>query len=50
MADYIIDMGPEGGRNGGLVLTTGTPEHVANSDKGYTSKFLKAVLDNNTNN
>lgn len=50
MADYIIDMGPEGGRNGGLVLTTGTPEHVANSDKGFTSKFLKAVLDNNTNN
>lgn len=50
MADYIIDMGPEGGRNGGFVLTTGTPEHVANSDKGYTSKFLKAVLDNNTNN
>lgn len=50
MADYIIDMGPEGGRNGGVVLTTGTPEHVANSDKGYTSKFLKAVLDNNTNN
>jgi excinuclease ABC subunit A len=50
MADYIIDMGPEGGRNGGLVLTTGTPEHVANSDKGYTPKFLKSVLYNNENN
>ena len=50
MADYIIDMGPEGGRNGGVVLTTGTPEHVANSDKGYTPKFLKSVLYNNENN
>lgn len=50
MADYIIDMGPEGGRNGGLVLTTGIPEHVANSDKGYTPKFLKSVLYNNENN
>ena len=50
MADYIIDMGPEGGRNGGVVLTTGTPEHVANSDKGYTPKFLKSVLYNDENN
>ena len=45
LADYIIDMGPEGGRNGGQVLAAGTPEVVAKSDKGYTPKFLKEILD-----
>ena len=44
LADYIIDMGPEGGRKGGLVLSTGTPEEVALSDKGFTPRFLKAEL------
>ena len=44
LADYIIDMGPEGGRNGGLLLSNGTPEEVALSDKGYTPKFLKEEL------
>ena len=44
LADYIIDMGPEGGRNGGTVLSTGTPEEVAKSKKGYTPKFLKEEL------
>ena len=44
LADYIIDMGPEGGRNGGTVLTTGTPEQVAKSKKGYTPQFLKEEL------
>jgi len=44
-ADYIIDMGPEGGRGGGTVLSTGTPEEVANSDKGYTPRFLKEELE-----
>ncbi|MCH3982772.1 MAG: excinuclease ABC subunit UvrA [Prevotella sp.] len=44
LADYIIDMGPEGGRNGGRVLIAGTPEIVANSHIGYTSKFLKEEL------
>ncbi len=44
LADHIIDMGPEGGRGGGHVLTTGTPEEVAKSDKGYTPKFLKKEL------
>ena len=43
-ADYIIDMGPEGGRNGGTVVTTGTPEEVANSGKGYTAQFLRKEL------
>ena len=44
LADWIIDMGPEGGRGGGIVLTTGTPEEVAQSEKGYTPKFLKEVM------
>ena len=44
LADYIIDMGPEGGRQGGNVLSTGTPEEVANSQKGYTPRFLREVL------
>ena len=43
-ADWIIDMGPEGGRGGGTVLSCGTPQQVADSDKGYTPRFLKEVL------
>ena len=43
-ADYIIDMGPEGGRKGGTVLSTGTPEEVARSKKGFTPRFLKEEL------
>ena len=39
-ADWLIDMGPEGGRRGGTILSTGTPEEVAKSDKGYTPKYL----------
>ena len=42
--DYIIDMGPEGGKNGGMVLSAGTPEEVAMSDKGYTPRFLREEL------
>ena len=44
-ADWIIDMGPEGGRGGGTILTTGTPEEVAQSKKGYTPRFLKMELE-----
>ena len=44
LADYIIDMGPEGGRGGGKVLSTGTPEEVAQSKEGYTPRFLKEEL------
>ncbi len=45
LADHIIDMGLEGGRNGGTILSTGTPEEVAKSDKGYTPKYLKEELE-----
>ena len=41
LADYIIDMGPEGGRGGGKVLSTGTPTKVAHSKDGFTPRFLK---------
>lgn len=44
MADYIIDMGPEGGKGGGELLSFGTPEEVAKSKKGYTPKFLREEL------
>ncbi|EFA96753.1 excinuclease ABC subunit UvrA [Hoylesella timonensis] len=44
LADYIIDMGTEGGRGGGKVLSTGTPEEVAQSKEGYTPRFLKEEL------
>lgn len=47
LADWIIDMGPEGGRNGGQVLSTGTPEQIAKSKKGFTPKFLKDELKRN---
>lgn len=44
MADYIIDMGPEGGKGGGELLSCGTPEEVACCTKGYTPRFLKEEL------
>lgn len=44
MADYVIDMGPEGGRGGGQVMATGTPEQIAINGKGHTSPFLKQEL------
>ena len=44
-ADYLIDMGPEGGRRGGNVLFTGTPEALAKSGVGFTAPFLKEELD-----
>ena len=44
LADHIIDMGPEGGRKGGMVLSTGTPEEVANSQHGYTPAFLQRLF------
>jgi len=44
MMDYLIDIGPEGGKGGGQVVAMGTPEQVAKSKKSYTAKFLKEVL------
>lgn len=45
LADWIIDVGPEGGRNGGHILATGTPEEISKIDNGFTSKFLKPILE-----
>jgi excinuclease ABC subunit A len=44
-ADWIIDMGPEGGDGGGRIIATGTPESVAQSSNGYTALYLKQALD-----
>ena len=44
MADYIIDMGPEGGKGGGTVVAQGTPEEIVAQGKGYTAKYLKSAL------
>ena len=43
-ADYIIDLGPEGGDGGGTIIAEGTPETVAKSDKSFTGKYLKKLL------
>lgn len=43
-ADYIIDLGPEGGNDGGTVIACGTPEEVAENERSYTGRFLKAKL------
>lgn len=43
-ADYIVDMGPEGGENGGTVIAMGTPEEVAKDKKSYTGQYIKKVL------
>ena len=44
VADYIIDLGPNGGDGGGTVVATGTPEEIANNPKSFTGEFLKATL------
>lgn len=43
-SDWVIDLGPEGGKNGGLIVAQGAPEKIARSQKSYTGKFLKKVL------
>ncbi|MFW6013835.1 MAG: excinuclease ABC subunit UvrA [Candidatus Nanoarchaeia archaeon] len=43
-ADYIIDLGPEGGQGGGEVISVGTPEEVSNENKGHTAKYLKYAI------
>lgn len=44
VADWIIDLGPEGGKNGGKIIATGTPEQIISQGKGYTAQYLKEVL------
>ncbi len=44
-ADHIIDLGPEGGDNGGEIVAIGTPDQICKNDKSYTGKFLKKYLD-----
>jgi excinuclease ABC subunit A len=43
-ADYVIDVGPDGGERGGQIVARGTPEDIAKSEKSYTGKYLKKVL------
>ncbi len=47
MADWIIDLGPEGGYKGGRIIATGTPEEVAQVEGSFTGKYIKRLLDNN---
>ena len=44
-ADYIIDLGPEGGDGGGTVIAQGTPEEVAANERSYTGQYLKRLLE-----
>jgi len=44
LADYIIDIGPEGGKGGGQIVAQGTPEEIVKNKKGYTAQFLKKEL------
>ncbi len=46
IADYIVDLGPEGGDGGGMVVATGTPEEVASCKDSYTGEFIKKLLEN----
>ena len=48
-ADWVIDLGPEGGAQGGAIVATGTPEQVARNPNSYTGKYLKAALKNHNN-
>ena len=48
-ADYIIDLGPEGGERGGTIIATGTPEEVAETPGSYTGKYLKPILERDRN-
>ncbi|MEK8016627.1 MAG: excinuclease ABC subunit UvrA, partial [Candidatus Parabeggiatoa sp.] len=45
-ADWIIDLGPEGGEGGGEIIAAGTPQQVAKQKKSYTGRFLKGMLKN----
>lgn len=47
-ADYIVDLGPEGGDKGGQIVASGTPEQVVKEERSYTGKYLKGVLERDT--
>ncbi|WP_055106010.1 excinuclease ABC subunit UvrA [Paenibacillus ihumii] len=47
-ADYLIDLGPEGGSGGGTIIGTGTPEELANNKQSYTGRYLKPILERDT--
>lgn len=47
-ADYIIDLGPEGGSGGGTIIATGTPEEIVKVEESYTGKYLKPILERDT--
>ena len=44
-ADWVVDLGPEGGSRGGQIIATGTPEQIAASDQSHTGRFLKPILE-----
>ncbi|MEC1119783.1 excinuclease ABC subunit UvrA [Bacillus safensis] len=44
-ADYLVDLGPEGGAGGGTIIASGTPEHIAKEEASYTGKYLKPILE-----
>ncbi len=45
VADYVIDLGPEGGNGGGTIIATGTPEEITEVPESYTGQFLKDLLE-----
>lgn len=45
VADYLVDLGPEGGAGGGTIIASGTPEHIAKEEASYTGKYLKPILE-----
>ncbi|WP_019635664.1 excinuclease ABC subunit UvrA [Paenibacillus fonticola] len=47
-ADYLVDLGPEGGSGGGTIIATGTPEDIAGNEQSYTGRYLKPVLERDT--
>jgi excinuclease ABC subunit A len=44
-ADYVIDLGPEGGEHGGRIVATGTPEEIAQVEQSHTGRYLRALLE-----
>ena len=48
MADHIVDLGPEGGKNGGKIIAEGTPEEIIRNKNSFTAAFLKEELQQNS--